>query len=413
MVIRIDYLIYVYMTLCLCMLAYNLFYLGKNKWMQRRTEKQIQNQARRLQRLLLFPEKTAANVDEKIKKDLKNTHHLVVLEGTVDVLEQNPLTVKLLQAWLPTLKPVFAELIDGTMKKSVMERSYFAYLVTRFRLCGQSRNDPIATAMIQLTAQASIYCRENALGALYQCGSIDHIVKAYRVMGRHEIEHSRKLVTDGLLEFHGDREQLAQALWQNWDEFTPHYQVAFIDFIRMVSGNFRETLFPLLSQTELDREVTFAVMRYFRKYPYRPAGTVLRQTVIDWEKQDWEYAAIAAASLESYPEMETVKALLVGVQSDNWYVRDNAADSLLQLTKPLAILEMIRQLKDSYGRDMLRYKALSAGLLQLDEKGELRVAENRMAKSPRGSSNEILSAVIEADSSEEALPALQKWGNAE
>lgn len=90
----------------------------------------------------------------------------------------------------------------------------------------------------------------------------------------------------------------------------------------MVSGNFRETLFPLLSQTELDREVTFAVMRYFRKYPYRPAGTVLRQTVIDWEKQDWEYAAIAAASLESYPEMETVKALLVGVQSDNWYVRD-------------------------------------------------------------------------------------------
>ena len=305
MVIRIDYLIYVYMTLCLCMLAYNLFYLGKNKWMQRRTEKQIQNQARRLQRLLLFPEKTAANVDEKIKKDLKNTHHLVVLEGTVDVLEQNPLTVKPLQTWLPTLKPVFAELIDGTMKKSVMERSYFAYLVTRFRLCGQSRNDPIATAMIQLTAQASIYCRENALGALYQCGSIDHIVKAYRVMGRHEIEHSRKLVTDGLLEFHGDREQLAQALWQNWDEFTPHYQVAFIDFIRMVSGNFRETLFPLLSQPELDREVTFAVMRYFRKYPYRPAGTVLRQTVIDWEKQDWEYAAIAAASLESYPEMET------------------------------------------------------------------------------------------------------------
>lgn len=117
--------------------------------------------------LVVFPEKTAANVDEKIKKDLKNTHHLVVLEGTVDVLEQNPLTVKLLQAWLPTLKPVFAELIDGTMKKSVMERSYFAYLVTRFRLCGQSRNDPIATAMIQLTAQASIYCRENALGALY------------------------------------------------------------------------------------------------------------------------------------------------------------------------------------------------------------------------------------------------------
>lgn len=62
------------------MLAYNLFYLGKNKWMQRRTEKQIQNQARRLQRFLLFPEKTSSDVDEKIKKKLKRTHQLVILK---------------------------------------------------------------------------------------------------------------------------------------------------------------------------------------------------------------------------------------------------------------------------------------------------------------------------------------------
>ena len=413
MVIRIDYLIYVYMTLCLCMLAYNLFYLGKNKWTQRRTEKQIQTQARRLQRWLLFPEKTSAKTDEKIKKKLKRTHQLVVLEGTVGVLEQNPLTQKPLQAWLPTLKPAFTELIDVYGKKSVMERSYFAYLVTRFGLCGPSPHDPLAMAMIQLTAQASIYCRENALTALYKHGSTDHIIRAYRVMARHEIEHSRKMVTDGLLEFHGDREQLAQALWQSWDEFTPHYQVAFIDFIRMVSGNFRETLFPLLSQPETDREVTFAVMRYFRKYPYRPAGTLLRQTVIDWEKQDWEYAAIAAASLESYPEMETVKALLIGVQSDNWYFRDNASDSLLRLATPTAILEMIRQLKDSYGRDMLRYKALSAGLLQQDETGELKAAADRPANSLRTMPYEILNEIVEADSSEEALPALQKWGEEE
>ena len=72
-------------------------------------------------------------------------------------------------------------------------------------------------------------------------------------MARHEIEHSRKLVSDGLLEFHGDRQQLAHALWENWMEFTPHYQVAFIDFIRMISGNFREVLMPLLTQPETDR----------------------------------------------------------------------------------------------------------------------------------------------------------------
>ena len=228
MIIRIDYLIYVYMTLCLCMLGYNLFYLGKNKWMQKRTAKQIRDQTRRLKTFLLFPERSSPKVDDEIKKKLTHTHQLVVLEGTIEALHQNPLTTKQLQEWLPTLKPAFIQLIDVYMKKSVMERSYFAYLVMRFGLCGEGANDPLSTMMIQLTALSSIYCRENALMALYAHGSVDHIVKAYRLMARHEIEHSRKLVSDGLLEFHGDREQLARALWQNWTEFTPHYQVEVI-----------------------------------------------------------------------------------------------------------------------------------------------------------------------------------------
>lgn len=412
MIIRIDYLIYVYMTLCLCMLGYNLFYLGKNKWMQKRTAKQIRDQTRRLKTFLLFPERSSPKVDDEIKKKLTHTHQLVVLEGTIEALHQNPLTTKQLQEWLPTLKPAFIQLIDVYMKKSVMERSYFAYLVMRFGLCGEGANDPLSTMMIQLTALSSIYCRENALMALYAHGSVDHIVKAYRLMARHEIEHSRKLVSDGLLEFHGDREQLARALWQNWTEFTPHYQVAFIDFIRMISGNFREVLMPLLTQPETDREVKFAVMRYFRKYPYAPAGMILRQTVSDWEKQDWEYAAIAAASLESYPGKDTMKALLIGIQSDNWYVRDNASDSLLQLAAPQVILEIIHQLKDSYGREMLRYKAVSAGLLRVRENSEeLEVAAGHK---PVGqgikTQNEFLNAFTFSESSAEELPPLQKWG---
>ena len=163
-----------------------------------------------------------------------------------------------------------------------MERSYFAYLAMRFHLCGTQSSDPMASAMIQLTAQSSIYCRENALTALYVTGSVELIVKAYRLMTRRHIEHSRKMVTDGLLEFCGDREALAQALWQNWEEFTPHYQVAFVDFIRMVSGNFREQFCSLMTRLDTDREVTFAAMRYFRKYPYPMAGAELPAKCEEW-----------------------------------------------------------------------------------------------------------------------------------
>ena len=156
-------------------------------------------------------------------------------------------------------------------------------------------------------------------------------------------------------------------------------------------------------------------MRYFRKYPYHPAGDVLRQIVREWAKRDWEYAAIAAASLESYPEMETIKALLIGVQSDNWYVRDNASDSLLRLAKPLAILEMIRQMNDSYGRDMLRYKALSASLIQLEPETEQLVLSTASDPSLKEESPTVLAGwqrlagTQSPPASKEALPSLQEW----
>ena len=65
MIIRIDYLIYVYMTLCLCMLGYNLFYLGKNKWMQKRTENLFRSAPNRY-----APARVGAYLDEELGLDV-------------------------------------------------------------------------------------------------------------------------------------------------------------------------------------------------------------------------------------------------------------------------------------------------------------------------------------------------------
>ena len=118
MVIRIDYVIYVYMTLCLCMLGYNLFYLGKSKWMRRRTEKEIRNQTEKLKTYLRVPERQSNKADRKIKKKLSSTHQLVVLEGVAEALSKDPSIADQLNKWPPTLKPAFIDLIDVYMKKA-------------------------------------------------------------------------------------------------------------------------------------------------------------------------------------------------------------------------------------------------------------------------------------------------------
>ena len=69
------------------------------------------------------------------------------------------------------------------------------------------------------------------------------------------------MVTDGLLAFSGDREALAEELWENWELFDAHYQVAFIDFIRMVTRRFGMRFLRLI-QSEPEREVKFAILRY-------------------------------------------------------------------------------------------------------------------------------------------------------
>ena len=50
------------------------------------------------------------------------------------------------------------------------------------------------------------------------------------------------------------------------------------------------------------------MIRYYRKYYLDSAGELLRRYLLDEDDYDWEFTALAAASLENYPSEETVKA---------------------------------------------------------------------------------------------------------
>lgn len=41
MLVRVDYLIYMYIALCVCMLAFNLFYMGKSRWQMNHNPEKI------------------------------------------------------------------------------------------------------------------------------------------------------------------------------------------------------------------------------------------------------------------------------------------------------------------------------------------------------------------------------------
>lgn len=361
MILRVDYLIYVYIAMCICTLLFNLFYISRNKWGIMRETKKVAWWETEIKKML---EDGCSKLElAKIRFLLLRSSQFILFNNAMWKL-QDEFGENVIHKWIENNRQMFLLLGDKYMKRNCMEKSFFAYTTGLYGLCGNTPEDPFVNNMLLLVMEPSVYCRENALFALYSAGSADIVVRAYILMNRQHIKHSRKLITDGLLEFNGDKKVLAEALWDSWDLFGPHYQVAFIDFIRMTSDGFCGRFLHLLN-TDVQREVKFAVLRYFRKYYYEPAGEQLRSYVLNWSVDDWEFAAVSAAALEIYPGEETVTALLKGIRSDNWYVRDNASDSLLKITGDERIEEILEEMDDSFGHDMLAYKM--AGRRQLEK----------------------------------------------
>ncbi|MBU9745352.1 HEAT repeat domain-containing protein [Lachnospiraceae bacterium ASD3451] len=354
MVLRVNILIYMYMVLCVCMLAFNAAYAGRRKWSDLHRPGKIKKWKERIGILIESGQPVNSKETKELMKTLAKPAQISLFYKAQQELWQEGKGERFLE-WAAANRRIFITPCEKYSKKSVMYKAFYAFLIGQYKLCGTTQRDPFVRFMLQLVTEHSIYCRENALQALYANAPAAIVIRAYQLMVRQEIEHSSKLVTDGLLAFAGDRVELAGLLWDHWNEFPPFYQTAFINFIRLVTGGFGRRFLPLLRE-ETDREVQFAVIRYYRRYHYEEAGPVLCRMVMEWNIDDWEFAALAAASLENYPGEDSIRALIQGMYSSNWYIRDNASDSLVRIGRDSVLLQEILQGTDRYAKDMLQYK---------------------------------------------------------
>lgn len=361
MVIQVNILIYVYMALCACMLVFNAVYVGRRRWWSARRPRQNG----KWKEFLLKSMENGGLPDKKqeryLNRKLSRPASLMVFNKAV--LELRREGGGQMDLWIQNNREIFIKIGRPYMKGRPAEQSYYAYTICQYNLCKESEGDVITRRMLELVMSLSTYVRENALQALYASGKKQLVVKAYLLMVRKEIRHSAKMVTDGLMDYRGNSGDLAEALWDNWTSFTPYYQTAFINFIRMVDGGFCSRFLPILD-SGADREIKFAVIRYFRKYYLDSAGELLRRYLLDEEDYDWEFTALAAAALENYPCEETIKALIGALGSGNWYVRDNASDALVKIASGNPMLQDVLVGEDRYASEMLKYKLDNLRMLQ-------------------------------------------------
>ena len=352
----VETLIYLYLFICIALLIFNILYIftskGREKH-QKKTERFWEQEI--LQQISLLKKEGQINPlhQKKIESSLRNTQNLVAFGSALErVKKQDP--EGLLSYGEFSLRSIQA-IASRYKKKESMERAYFAYLVSQYPPCGDQQYPPLIEILISFLEDSTVYCKENVLKALYTLGNIQAVENALQVFQNQGWFHHQKLLADGLLTFTGDKEALAERLWSHYKDWNEVLMLSVIQFITGFSENYKEEFMPLLSQEETGMEIRLAILRYYRRHRYEPVYPLLLQYVREEEEPD-TVKIVAAFVLARYPGKDTIEVLKKALSHPNWYVRYNAADSLVTMGVSEEGLQDIFAGDDRYAKEILRYK---------------------------------------------------------
>ena len=349
---KVEILLFAYLIVCVAMIGFNIVCI----FLFRRNDKMlIQRSGNYVDIIRQEASRERVSDEHKnfLKKKLIHVNGLMAFERSLDIL-QNENSVSL-ENYLRQLVPVFSHLTLEYSRKNELQAAYFPYLISKYRLLQGQENKKIDHALFELLKSPGIYSRENALAAIYSMGNSVHVADALRIIDRNGYYHHKKLITDGLMTFHGDKAELNELLWERLEEYSVEMQTAILDYIRFTSGDYCEKMLALLTGKH-DREIKFCAIRYFGKYHYDDAYRYIIKYVEQDKDSRWEYAAIACLALSNYPCDRTVTALKAKLNSRHWYVRYNASQGLENLGLEYVDMIDIIESSDRYAGEMMRYR---------------------------------------------------------
>lgn len=353
-----EILLYGYGLVCLGMLIFNILYNLSMKGSQHRLERRSVRLERQVEKQLLLLRQGETLEDRHLswlRRRLSRVSGLLAFDRVMDgalALRDDPAA----QTYLQQLQPLLLQLAMTYRKRENLQAAYFAYFLTKHRQMREMPMDAIQEVMVEYLRKDSLYCRMNALDALYAFGTPERVVEAVALQDRLGMFFHEKVLTDGLLSFRGDHERLTALLWSEFESFSDKTRLCVLNYIRFHTGNYRPEMLEILRDSARDKELRLSAMRYFGRYFYAPARETLLQFLRTPDPVHWEYAAVAANALAAYPGEDTVQALMDAMHSSVWYVRYNAADSLERLELDYSDLIQVMGGRDRYAREMLMYR---------------------------------------------------------
>lgn len=354
---NVETMIYAYLAICLAMIVFNcaciFVFRRQDRRLKRRSARladEIEGQFQLIQGSGLVSEEHLTYLCRKLRR----IGNLMAFDETMEqLLREAP---EQCWAYIEKIQPVFTWVAMENHYKGSMQLAYFAYVICKYHILTGKATPLIVELMMKLLEEPSLYCRENALQAIYSTGDYKYVFHALQRIDESGGFHHKKLLTDGLLSFTGEHQQLAQALWERFETFSTPMQVVILDYIRFSGTILNDEIFRLLSDEDRDDELRFACIRYFWKHADERAYPILLAFLEHPGSHHWEYAAIAATALASYPGERTVLALKRAMNNSSWYIRFNASKTLESFHLTYQELGDVMDGRDRYAREILQYQ---------------------------------------------------------
>lgn len=348
----INTVVYFYIFICIALLLFNILYILRSERKNRRDTVLMKRWNDFFDREL-DPDRSVSDEDDNRKQLIRKLKKINELSAFNTALEPR-LEDDGTRTYLNGCYDIFQELALYYGRRPPMERAFFAYLIAEYRPERPEGGGRLPTILLEYMENSTVYCRENVLQALCALGSGGCIEQALRLMEERGWYHHSRMLSDGLTAFRGDRAALAEQLWSISDRWNENLRLAVVQFATNVTDRLKGPFRKALSQGDTPLEVRFALIRYFARYPDPEAKPMLLDLAGDSTAEGGP--AIAACSvLARYPGEDTVEVLENALRSPNWYIRRNAALSLVAINGKDAAYAYAERVNDRYAKEMLNY----------------------------------------------------------
>jgi hypothetical protein len=359
---NVNVLLYLYLFVCILLIAFNVFYIFYADLIKSGISREAGNWVTLIRNEVANVETKGVSEKhlKKIKKDCIHTNGLLAYYRALESLKTEEDLLYNLALYMKGCKQIYTELAFKYINKEDMDKAFMAYFLADTYFAFENDYQRIYIILKEYVVDSSIYCRENILKALYALGDAEKLYDFILLIDRNEMYHHKKLLTDGLCSFNGDKERLAELLWSHRDKVSENTLLSIIGFITVISDGYKEEFYKYIQKKTIPLEVRLACIRYFRKHTYDKVIPLL-YSYMD-ENIDTNISIVTASVLSAYPSEETKDVLKQALTSRNWYIRLNAANSLVDIGLDEIALKDVLAINDRYAKEVLIYVLEERGI---------------------------------------------------